>query len=276
MPNKNDEIYKWLNEQGYPLEMLVERYFREAGATVSQSAYYQDVETEKPREIDLIARWFKEIEKDNNVIECKLSLYIECKSQQDKPWIIFSSGMQKRNLPTFRKPPSTRSGNSLLSRVFFTSINKLPELFAMQQSMGHGITQAFTSKFDVPFQAVMSAAKAAIAEKINVEKYNEEYSDDGHYDVSLGATIAIPIIITDANLFECYLNQNSSPVLNNITSGCLEWKYPFESRFRSEPIPVYIYNKDAIHKLLTDIAELEKLLFASLPIILEEEIARKK
>ena len=54
---KNSEIEKklkkWLNEQGYPLEMQVAESFRKAGFDVSQSDYYLDPETNILREIDV-------------------------------------------------------------------------------------------------------------------------------------------------------------------------------------------------------------------------------
>jgi hypothetical protein len=50
-------VKKWLVESDYPLlrEMEVAARFRRGGFGVSQSDFYVDPDTEKPREIDVVA-----------------------------------------------------------------------------------------------------------------------------------------------------------------------------------------------------------------------------
>lgn len=153
----------------------------------------------------------------------------------------------------------------------------------MQDSMGYGITKAFTSTIDLPYQAVMSACKAAIAEIIEAEKAHkyvqENYPLIEEYDfpLSLSLTIAIPVVVTDAILFECFLDGNNSPTLNDISSYCLDWKYPFEAQIDLSPhIPVYVYNAQNIDQLITDADELQKELFSRLPKLYEDRLQSYK
>lgn len=100
---KNDlkaNVQSWLETQGYPLEMKVARAFREIGAGAGQSIYYIDPEESKPREIDIVASWYKMHELEESA-ELQVFFFISCKSQQKEPWVIFSGG-QKREKP-FRR-----------------------------------------------------------------------------------------------------------------------------------------------------------------------------
>ncbi len=120
MMNSDESLLKniqaWLQKQGYPLEMLVARSFQEAEAFVLQSQYYFDTETGKPREIDVSAKWYKMDDRFyNGFIECSIWFYVECKSGQKAPWIIFSN--EKSNDPFFQPtfPPADKVGHSILS-----------------------------------------------------------------------------------------------------------------------------------------------------------------
>ena len=51
-----DRVRKWLDGQGYPLEMLAARESRRYGAAdVQVGQFYTDPETDTPREVDVIA-----------------------------------------------------------------------------------------------------------------------------------------------------------------------------------------------------------------------------
>ena len=89
-PNRESlerRVAKWLDGQGYPLEMLVGQAFRKAGFFVVQSDYYPDPETGKPREIDVCAH----IQRDSHGILAGVVYTIECKLARDKPWVLFTS-----------------------------------------------------------------------------------------------------------------------------------------------------------------------------------------
>jgi len=49
------KVEKWLNEQGYPLEMRVASVLQQGGFRVVQSEYFSDPETGDSRELDIVA-----------------------------------------------------------------------------------------------------------------------------------------------------------------------------------------------------------------------------
>jgi hypothetical protein len=88
--NMVPSVRKWLQEQGYPLEMQAASAFREVGFEVQQSTYYQDPETDKAREIDVEAT----IKSHYGFLNIKF--FLECKSGA-KPWVLFCSEHTLRN-----------------------------------------------------------------------------------------------------------------------------------------------------------------------------------
>jgi hypothetical protein len=79
-----EQVLKWLNETGFPLEMTAASAFRQAGFEVQQSATYVDLQSEKGREIDVLAS-------DPDLIGfIDLSVVVECKSST-KPWVVLTS-----------------------------------------------------------------------------------------------------------------------------------------------------------------------------------------
>jgi hypothetical protein len=79
-----EEVQKWLNTQGFSLEMRTASAFRKAGFEVQQSALYADEETGKFREIDVLAL-------DPDIIGILNILFvIECKASS-KPWVLLCS-----------------------------------------------------------------------------------------------------------------------------------------------------------------------------------------
>src|SRR5689334_1798988 len=71
-------ISEWLSEGGYPLELYVARTLKHEKFFCTKSPFFTDIETNKTREIDLIASYsvsnrFKQRLDLTLVIECKKS-----------------------------------------------------------------------------------------------------------------------------------------------------------------------------------------------------------
>ena len=77
-------VYEWLQKQGYPLEMEVASALSKKGLWVRRASYYKDSESDKSREIDVIAT-------ETEILGmAELHFVVECKASS-KPWILFSS-----------------------------------------------------------------------------------------------------------------------------------------------------------------------------------------
>jgi hypothetical protein len=80
-------IRKWLETQGYPLEMASAKIFRSEGFTVFQSEFYLDPQTNVYREVDVVA--WKQVRLSEHLL--RVELVAECKSSLDRPWVMVTT-----------------------------------------------------------------------------------------------------------------------------------------------------------------------------------------
>jgi hypothetical protein len=79
---------------------------------------------------------------------------------------------------------------------------------------GYGLTQAFTTGKDVPYTAAISAAKASAS-------MVKRFGSRDH----LRCVIALPVVVIDGTLVECFLDETSSEVLlRTVDRAVLVWR----------------------------------------------------
>jgi len=185
-----DEIKKWLENTGFPLEMKAADVFREQGYDVRQSFVVKDMQEEKPREIDVIANFPYELDRGMIRITCVL----ECKSSR-QPWLVFHaddvlSGYSK--LHSFAV--LSDDARAAFVEVLFSNKEKYkPEwsYFSDSTKCGYALRQPMTDK-DTAFTAAMNVLKAA--RNIVQPRHGRPLHD---------IDIAFPIIVVDTPIFEC-------------------------------------------------------------------------
>jgi hypothetical protein len=195
------KVLTWLSTQGYGTEMKVATAFTRGGFEVGQSWFYSDPDTSISREIDIFVRLADMIG--------LLGVYstVECK-KSSKPWVLFT---------TDRAPFNRINSLAIMSdparQAVALNIPKLVEHDWIRKDgrLAYGITEAFTSKEDDTFKAAMTATKAAIA-MLNDKKSRHPQATLEFY---------FPTVVFDGVLFECYLEQDSNPVLREIDSAFL-------------------------------------------------------
>ncbi|MEW6529336.1 MAG: hypothetical protein AB1473_00770 [Thermodesulfobacteriota bacterium] len=195
-----DEVRKWLEEQGFPLEMRVAAAFRESGFEVRQSSHYLDPETSEDREIDVLAT-------DANVLGVvDINFAAECKSTK-KPWLLLSSPDTLRNY-------SRLFAFGVLSKDAKSVLAERPELMDFlpwlrkEGLVGYSLRQAFAERTDIAYKAAMSAAKAC------------EYlvrPADTRCAAPFG--FAFPVIVVNTPLIECSLLPSGELRLDEVAQG---------------------------------------------------------
>lgn len=221
----DDRVREWLQNQGYPLEMLVADHFMKAGFDIASSDYYTDCDSGEPREIDVRAYRWSDFDQQTTVQVC---WNIECKLARSKPWVLFFSGDQQWSLFTLKAlaSPSVQVAflNAEKDAAWRTKLHKLP---LMNRRAGHSIAEAFSdSGFDMPYKAVMSAAKASYA---RLEFFNE-------VDKTLGEKVArnertkqlccisFPVVVFEQRLFEARLDHDGALIVTEVQESVLLWK----------------------------------------------------
>ncbi|MEP7318171.1 MAG: hypothetical protein ABI921_05510 [Panacibacter sp.] len=208
----NDKLKDWLEKQGYPLEMRVAKELTNFGFESYQSHYYTDPETEKQREIDVIGN----CRSSNGTNIVNFQLIIECKNNQDKPWIAFSGFKSEISSSSYiSQRPACRIGVRYLEHISKIQYLETDELFKQPSSLAYNVTQAFESNSDKVYSALMSVVNAI---KYRRERVNSETT------FSNLCEIYFPIIVIGGKLFDCFLNENNENCVIEVEQKHLLWR----------------------------------------------------
>ena len=211
----NKRIIKWLTKQGYPLEMRVARILRKEGFSVSLGDMFDDLDTGTSREIDVTAtKW---VNGDHWIV--RICFRFECKLSREKPWIVFTS----RDIPDYYV------GNLICSKLYLEFLmkalsnsnwrRKLSERQLFEKiHVGHGIARAFSEGEDVPYKAVMSAVKSAVAKVKEIDNLSKGRIEGYQYAISL------PIVVVEGKLFEARLDDDGELEISNVQHSVINWK----------------------------------------------------
>jgi hypothetical protein len=199
----SDKIQEWLETQGYPLEMRTAAAFRKAGFEVRQSSHYLDSETNKGREIDVIAT-----DPDNLMLGIvQIHFVIECKATK-KPWVLLSStdtvvGYNR----FFAYGVLSENVMDVFIERSLELIDSLPWL-RKDGLIGYSLRQSFSDGSDIAYSAGMSVAKAC---EYLVRPPNSKYVAP--------YIIAFPVIVVDTPLIECSLQADGQLKLDEVDKG---------------------------------------------------------
>lgn len=218
MTDLRTRVDDWLAKSGYPLEMLIARSLQGAGFGVVQSEYYEDPESGKWREIDVIAYEHHR----GKTCRAIFSLVVECKSGKDKPWVLFTSTDPYPEALSVSRRATTEAGRSVLNVLALNERIRRSPLFALPPRPGYGLTVALrdSGAQDVAYDALQSVGKAAlgiVTRHSNVQTENI-------------LPFAWPVIVIGAPLFESYLEADGTLRTEPIEKGLLIWKNPLVSR----------------------------------------------
>lgn len=242
-----DKLKEWLNSQGYPLEMAVASEFQKSDFIVSLSDFYKDPETGTSREIDVTAlKW--------SATDIKTPLQvcwrIECKLAHKHPWVVFVSSAQPElplPLVIFASPVYRSKLVEAMKKEDFQE--RLRNLKLFRRYVGYGITEAFTTGQDVPYKAIMSAAKASLDRVTGIDNIELEprLPEKPKY-----VCVSFPIVVIEGQLFECFSDENGilSPI--EVQSSVLFWKGT--SPGNSSTL-VYVVTKDELPEFVEKVNE---------------------
>ncbi|WFE32601.1 hypothetical protein [Micromonospora sp. WMMD975] len=213
-----ERLRRWLKDQGYPLELRTARAFREKGR-VRQSDYYWDAEADCYREIDVLVQMRAEPRRLSGWLD--MLLCIEVKSAPDKPWVLFSGSEDSPLHPiasVVQRIASAPTSKWLRPAARSPEVRDLP-LLAVESYAGHNLIRASlgpNQREDIAYKAILSAIKAA-----HWEASRRDQNPNG-VEIS---TIAFPVVVIDAPLFKCSLDETSDELkLWRVDSGTLIWR----------------------------------------------------
>jgi hypothetical protein len=215
-----EKIAEWLHTQGYPLEMAVASTLRQH-FVVTQSDYYLDPDTGKYRETDVVATAIRQLTQ-RPLRYFRITFTFECKTSEDKPWILFTGGKTPDLLDRIKERAASVGGRQILAALADDSRAQGLSIFDIDSPPAYGFTQAFTSGQDRAYESVMSAAKAAAAmvdQADRFEPFHRSY-----------ALIALPVVVLRGGLFAASLSKDGGLSVAKISEGTLLWRNPIVSR----------------------------------------------
>jgi hypothetical protein len=112
------------------------------------------------------------------------------------------------------------------------------------QNTAYGLTQAFASGKDVPYEACITAVSACVAKAQAGDAWAQAFKQ--RY-----IQVLFPVVITDAPLFECYLDDASVPTVREIAHGLLAWRHPLSAKAHTlihvlTPSHLTTFSRDAL------------------------------
>lgn len=207
----NKNIIAWLEKQGYSLEMKVADYFSEKQFHVNLSTYYEDIQSNTFREIDVVA---STLIHEFNKTGFDISLVVECKYSKGKPWLLFQSDS---DIELRKRFEITRRFSSKYCNLLLGEISTVPEaqknfLFTTEKKISYGMTRAFEENQDMTFKAQTSVLKAAKYFSEEFERLNENHGINF-------IRLAFPVIVIDGPLITCKLSKENKYELEDTDWG---------------------------------------------------------
>jgi hypothetical protein len=187
-----DEVRAWLQRHGYVLEMEVAQAVSAHAEWVWQGDHYNDVLTDKVREIDVWGLWIDPPKKDE---VHSLSVFFECKSTT-APWILFAGSSE----PEYAAGLAHYDDNCERCRALEAGISQAFQDWGVD---AYAITQKRDPKgIDHAQEAVQQAVSSAIG-----KTGTRQLIAEGHHE-ELMTTISVPAVVTRSPLVICSLGQN--------------------------------------------------------------------
>jgi hypothetical protein len=220
-----ERVIEWLSSQGYPLEMYTAKCCRDAGLDASQSWYYFDEESGNQRETDVYAhtRRVRVTRRAKKTRDFQLSFTFECKQSRARPWVAFvhsnrdtamgsKAAMSQRIFPKYTEA----WWDGLTEKSGTSNVYPLENANPIAHSL---VRVSFDrSREDAAFAALMSAAKAAIGIAYWLNQASEAIGESQLY-----YTVVIPVLVLDAPLFSCHLNDEDGVSVTPIDGCTLQW-----------------------------------------------------
>ena len=186
-----------------------------------------------------------------------------------------------QNLGSFLKAQKCRYGilevplgNEEAQKLLLKSSEKTQSSFLLNLAKfaANGVTQAFTTGKDIPYEALMGALKAAEARiqivlEAESEKYIEKYTTIKEHKLPV---CVFPIVVTDARLFECYLTKSGETEVCEVDYAAIGIRYPRREAKWKKGVVVYIFRESSIEQLIKGLDEFRELLKGKLSELLTQ------
>jgi hypothetical protein len=202
-PPLSDEVGKWFEKEGYPLEFRTAQVFKRNGFHTLQG-YYCHGQGENLLEIDVLANVDADLRKGSFF---RVSYVVECKWSKDKPWVVFTSpDSWILESACIAQTVASRLGEAVTYCLAGDRTLQQLDTFVRREKGGFGGRRAFekreSDREDQFYRAVQSVVNKAVTE---AKHYDEESTATGPMPAQ--GALVFPLIVVEGELFEAYYDQ---------------------------------------------------------------------
>ncbi len=228
-PEQIQKLKSQITKGGFPFELEVARVFLKCKWEVENNTYYIDHDEKKGREIDIIAKYYKQFNgPKNHYSEFIFSFIIEIKKELEKPWVIFSTETTDFENAIYEFH-SNKVATNFNDKVLYDSFKKHNQ--KLNKSIGRSFTEGFSNGRDKIFASLCNVTKAYIHKFESTKK--DESTDSLLYYYE-------PLIVLNGQLFEAYLNKEDE--LDIVNREHIQFRFNYLSDYYKERMNGYIIN----------------------------------
>jgi hypothetical protein len=266
----DEEIIKWLDKSGYPLEFYLISELKKRKYLCGKSEIYVDIETDKNREIDVTAYHFGNI--DSESYHSSRRIIFECK-KSEKP--LLNLCVDNKNKSRFYHqafhgdPESISQPDALAYAHYEYNTNEeyglLSGGFTEDTRIGYSLVPAFGKSDQEIYSGIMGLVKASTYYRRLYAEYNRQANGDLSLHLQDRNTFELHLaaLVVDAPLYDAYLSDNGGIELEKSTWSILKIQLPwnFNPHDSSEGYCIHVVTKDAIPEFLDSVELLHDYIY---------------
>lgn len=198
-----------MNKTGFPLEMKTALSFRNHNFDVYQSHCYNDFESDKSREVDVLAIHIDP--SSTGIID--VSYVMECKASK-KPWVVLKGEVLSDSYHRLNSfcITSDKGREAFVNKLLDGELEHIRDFTETSRYAGYDFRQAMGGDHDPAYSAAIGVIKASLS-----------YVHERTCNVSDKLCFCFPVIVVDSPLFECSLNELGELELKEVQRSCFNF-----------------------------------------------------
>lgn len=262
-----NSVRDWLEKGGFPLELYAAKELRSLGFVCSKSQFYEDSESGKSREIDVVSWQSLKNSLKQTLI---LKLIVECKKSSN-PFVVLCEKSEESRIVknTITANWIMNRNGTFLSMAGFVEADKGNDYLANVSleisknkcRQGYSIVQAHQQNDSYIYGEIYKLVKAYQCEiKRDNDFYNELMSEeDSRGEAENSYDTHIPILLVDAPLVETYLDDNGNTIIEEKEISSISINLPWQDYCDNE-VSVAIVKKEKFTDFAKDILAFHKII----------------
>jgi hypothetical protein len=252
------KIQEWLEKSGYPLELYVAAELQKRGYLCSKSDLYMDINTNQPREIDVIG-YHHGFDGGSYAI-CR-KLIFECK-KSEKPILALcasNNSCPKFEYQLFYGDPEDLPSPDAIACIRLKEMKEEDRTvavgeFSSESPSAYSLISAFSNSDAHLFSGLMGLVTASTYHR----RLQKDFFEKCHSDLSLQIQdrnifeFHVACLVVDAPLYNVLLSSGGEPTLerSNWSVAMVQLPWKFDPHDSSERYCVHVVTKEHLPRFL--------------------------